>query len=290
MQAACRGREQHREVHQPVHQPAPSEWGARRSDHGRHGAPASTGDTLNGPRGVTSRFRPVKPVDLMGAWPMWIVFGIGLYFLCVVGALAWWLWPVGQAPDASKGRARTGRLDPVGRWLRWPRWNTKAVAFVALASVVLLAVPAGALWLRQKVRLDSFDPGRAPRSDLQVSAVLSGEALVPPQTLPPALFRAPELQRQRPLVEAANRDWALLDPEFVQRLLRVFEIMRTEYGFDLVLLEGYRSPERQMALWSQGPTVTLAAPHESLHQSGLAADVAFLREGRIVISERDPRA
>lgn len=221
---------------------------------------------------------------------MWMAFGIGMYFLCVASALVWWLRQADDKPAARPRPLGCRRPDTLARCFHWPRTNARTIGLVVVAAVVVLAAPLGALWLREKIRLDSFDPGQAPRSDLHVSAVLSGEALVPPQPLPPALFRAPEIQRQRPQLEAANRDWSLLDPEFVQRLLRVFEVMRREHGYELVLLEGYRSPQRQHALWSQGPTVTLAAPHESLHQSGLAADVAFLRDGRIVISERDPWA
>ncbi len=40
----------------------------------------------------------------------------------------------------------------------------------------------------------------------------------------------------------------------------------------------------------QGPPVTHAGAWQSYHQSGLAVDCAFLRGGRLVISERDPWA
>ena len=58
----------------------------------------------------------------------------------------------------------------------------------------------------------------------------------------------------------------------------------------MVLLEGYRSPERQTQLAALGPQVTRAGAFESWHQYGMAADCAFMRDDRIVISEQDPWA
>jgi peptidoglycan L-alanyl-D-glutamate endopeptidase CwlK len=78
-----------------------------------------------------------------------------------------------------------------------------------------------------------------------------------------------------------------LDADFKQRLLVVFKLMHDRHGYDLVLLEGYRSPERQAQLAAQGSRVTRAGAFESYHQFGLAADVAFMHDGRIVISEQD---
>jgi len=135
------------------------------------------------------------------------------------------------------------------------------------------------------------DDHRALRpSDPRVAALLRGEDLVPPPALPPELFMQQEVERVHPMVRSANREWALLDAEFRQRLLVVFQVMKERHGIEAVLLEGYRSPERQNQLQALGPTVTRAGAFESYHQHGLAADVAFLRDGRIVISERDPWA
>jgi peptidoglycan L-alanyl-D-glutamate endopeptidase CwlK len=88
----------------------------------------------------------------------------------------------------------------------------------------------------------------------------------------------------------ASREWNLLDEVYRQRLLVVFKIMKEQYGYDLVLLEGYRSPERQERLAAMGGHVTKAGAFRSYHQYGLAADCAFLRQGKVVISERDPWA
>ena len=59
---------------------------------------------------------------------------------------------------------------------------------------------------------------------------------------------------------------------------------------EMALLEGYRSPERQERLAAAGSHVSNARAFQSFHQYGLAADCAFIRDGRLVISERDPWA
>ncbi|AOA58849.1 M15 family metallopeptidase [Acinetobacter larvae] len=89
--------------------------------------------------------------------------------------------------------------------------------------------------------------------------------------------------------QVVDRKWDRMNPRYKQRLLMVFKIMRERYNYELVLLEGYRSPERQNML-SGNRNTTLAKAYQSYHQFGLAADVAFKRNGKVVISERDPWA
>ncbi len=122
----------------------------------------------------------------------------------------------------------------------------------------------------------------------QISVLLMGEQLVPPPALPPEAFTTREVELVRPDAVYASRDWELLDAEFMQRLLLTFKMMKERHGYEMVLIEGYRSPERQAQLFSQGGHVTQAPANMSYHQYGLAADAAFMRQGRIVISERDP--
>ncbi|MEY4561287.1 MAG: hypothetical protein RLZZ618_564 [Pseudomonadota bacterium] len=120
-----------------------------------------------------------------------------------------------------------------------------------------------------------------------VALLLAGEQLVPPPALPPDVFVLAEIAQDRPQLSTADRKWELLSPDFRQRLLLVFKIMREKHGYDMVLLEGYRSPQRQAMLQSLGPHVTNSGPFQSYHQFGRAADSAFLRDGRIVITEKD---
>lgn len=91
-------------------------------------------------------------------------------------------------------------------------------------------------------------------------------------------------------IKNADRNWNKMNSEFVQRMLTVYKIMRDQYGYEMVLLEGYRSPQRQARLLKKGTNVTKAGSYKSYHQFGLAGDSAFIRNGKIVISERDPWA
>jgi len=160
------------------------------------------------------------------------------------------------------------------------------------AGALLLAIPVCGVWMWGQWaprHLEGFDDRVMP-ANAQVMQLLHGEHLVPPAPLPPEMFRTPEVQAAHPMLASADRRWDRMDPKFVQRLLTVFQIMKARHGYDMALLEGWRSPERQAALAAQGSHVTMAAPGQSLHQHGLGADCAFVRDGRLVISERDPWA
>lgn len=182
-----------------------------------------------------------------------------------------------------------GQAARVGTVSGWGWWR-RSGWLVLPALAVLVLVPLGVAWLRHLSPPDLYDHTQLRPANARVAALLQGEQLVPPPPLPPEAFLRAEVQEARPLIGSANREWQLLDAEFRRRLLVVFQLMREQHGYELVLLEGYRSPERQAALKALGPTVTQAGGGESYHQYGLAADVAFLREGRIVLSERDPWA
>lgn len=121
------------------------------------------------------------------------------------------------------------------------------------------------------------------------SAALAIDQLVEPRR--PSFFapRRPSIIAPwRPAPGAVNRDWHLLDDDFARRLALVFKIMKQVHGYDMALVEGYRSAERQNALAQAGAHVTRAIGFQSYHQHGRAADCAFLREGALHISEKDP--
>ena len=151
--------------------------------------------------------------------------------------------------------------------------------------------------------------------DPQIYTLLNGEMLTPPpevdeSLISAAIVEANKLEQQyasqhnettassqseslmhHNLVDTqfVDRKWDRMNPRYKQRLLMVFKIMKERYGYELILLEGYRSPERQNLL-SGNPNTTRARGYQSYHQFGLAADVAFKRNGKVVISERDPWA
>ena len=155
--------------------------------------------------------------------------------------------------------------------------------------VVILAIPPLIALSFRHHFLFQYDDTQ-PDPDQKIAALLGGEQLVAPPPLPPNLFTTPEVEQARPALGDASRDWNLIDADFRQRLLLVYKIMREQYGYQMALLEGYRSPERQAHLASIGSNVTNATAYQSYHQYGLAADNAFIRDGKIVISEKDPWA
>lgn len=161
------------------------------------------------------------------------------------------------------------------------RWLISAALLLVITPIVLVLV------LRNVNRLDSYQLD-ATDPDSRIASLLRGEQLVPPPPLPPEVFQTAEVEAERPMIATASRNWQQIDPDFEQRLLLIFKIMESEHGIKMVLLEGYRSPERQNLLAKMGGHVTNARAFQSYHQFGLAADCAFMRDGKVVISEKDP--
>lgn len=181
------------------------------------------------------------------------------------------------------GRDAGGALRRAGQLLkrRWP--------LLLAASVLLTVPPLLALMLSGRGMLSGYDSDTHAINE-QIAGLLQGEQLTAPAPPPPLAFTTAEVTLVRPMLDSANRNWQLLDPAFAQRLLLVFRIMKERHGYDMAILEGYRSPERQNALALAGPSVTNAKAFQSYHQFGLAADCAFLRDGKLVISEKNPWA
>lgn len=87
---------------------------------------------------------------------------------------------------------------------------------------------------------------------------------------------APKPVAERINVHGLTRDIAPLSPEFRQRLQRVMERMKQEFGHDVTVVETVRSPERQAALFAQGrstPGPVVTWTRNSKHASGRAADL-----------------
>jgi peptidoglycan LD-endopeptidase CwlK len=192
----------------------------------------------------------------------------------------------------DNGQLRAGQLArSVGaQSAQTTGWLLRNRRLLMGSTALLLAAPLLPLALRGFLELDGFDHRVSRAVNPQVQALLAGEQLVPPPPVPPEWFTTRDVEQARPMIRGASRQWELLDADFRQRLLVTFKLMQEKHGVEMVLLEGYRSPERQAQLAGFGAQVTRALPFESWHQYGLAADCAFIRDGRIVISERDPWA
>ncbi len=237
--------------------------------------------------------------------PLVIFLALFCYFLLFAAAASLLLFAPARAATARfaervGSELRLSALATRQRLLITPR-RTIASAFaavfgqlkghrrLALGTLALILLPSLAvLSTRSKTVFDFGADSSQP--DRHIALLLEGEQLAPPPALPPETFTTREVELVRPATAWASRDWDLLDATFRQRLLTVFKLMREQHGYDMVLLEGYRSAERQTALAAIGKQVTQAGAGMSFHQYGLAADSAFLREGALIISEKDPWA
>lgn len=182
------------------------------------------------------------------------------------------------AGSVAKIQAQSPAVSHSFRWLLLPLLSLPLVGLG-----VLLVLNMGRYY--QRPDYVAQDYAQAER----IKQTLREEKLVPPPALPPAAFVDAQAERPSLDINHASRDWSRLNPAFVQTVLHVMASMK-ERGFSMVLLEGYRSPERQNALAAQGNHVTQAKGGESKHQYGLAVDLAPIRNGKVVISERDPWA
>jgi peptidoglycan L-alanyl-D-glutamate endopeptidase CwlK len=241
---------------------------------------------------------------------VWLL-AIILYFLlaCLVSWMI--LFPAGRefmlnglGAAAQRLQRRVGQVAQRGRRdAEALRQNSSASAnalgaflrehyLLCAGGIVLLCLPALlAVVLGARATLSGFETSTR-EVNTQVAELLQGEQLVPPPALPPMVFAQAqaEVAQERPMLVSASRDWNKMHADYTQRLLMVFKIMKEKHGYDMAILEGYRSPERQNRLAAMGSNVTSAAAFQSWHQYGLAADCAFLRDGKLVITEKDPWA
>jgi peptidoglycan L-alanyl-D-glutamate endopeptidase CwlK len=185
--------------------------------------------------------------------------------------------PARNAPSPPVGRGR-GRLRaklaaPFGRpSVRW------------LSLVMLIVGGMAAFSAGLAGRLQSAVPSSDAEA-LRLPFRSDAEVLVSPPFLPPSSF----VSDARPTLATADRDWGRLEPRFARAVLDIAAKMERR-GYPVVLIEGYRSPERQDLLADSEQRLTQARGFQSRHQFGLAADLAPLRDGRIILSERDPWA
>lgn len=234
---------------------------------------------------------------------------VGLYFFLACFAAWLFLFPTGREMFAAvlsgfgarlgqkisqvehQTKRKSGNLASLFQSFVLALWRwICAHYYLVFACLVLLALPPlVAIFFGSRSSLDGFD---APlrNVNVQIADLLKGELLVAPQPLPPAVFATQEVLFERPMLVSASRNWELLNADFTQRLLMTFKIMKDKYGYDMAIIEGYRSPERQNMLADMGAHVSNARAFQSYHQFGLAADCAFFRDGKLVISEKDPWA
>ncbi|MCC8555693.1 M15 family metallopeptidase [Xanthomonas citri pv. glycines] len=187
---------------------------------------------------------------------------------------------VGRSAGGVGERVRGG-ICGVTDFFRRHRW------VILCATLLLLVPPSVILLVRQNVALEDFRSEDMNESSSMVAQLLRGERLVPPPPPPPEVFATEEIRRTRPEIVTADRRWENINADLQQRVLAIYEVMRRQYGYEMVLVEGYRSPERQAELMGDG-RATRAGAWQSCHQYGLAVDSAPLRDGKLQWDMGDP--
>lgn len=193
------------------------------------------------------------------------------------------------ARASGSSRALRGGSARLGEMLRRRRW------LLAATAAALLLPPLLILQFGRQVMWEDFGGGAGFATDSHVVELLRGERLAPPPDLPPAVFLAAEASQMRGAavlapreISTADRKWARISPDFQQRVLAIYRVMREVHGYEMVLVEGYRSPERQAQLAAKGGAVTRAGAGQSCHQYGLAVDSALYRDGKLQWDMEDP--
>ncbi|MEN5417662.1 M15 family metallopeptidase [Stenotrophomonas sp. TWI169] len=191
---------------------------------------------------------------------------------------------VGDRVGHGATRVRSGVREEVGavhgalrrHWL-----------ILVVAAALLLIPPTVIFVTRQTVVLEDFRGDDLAESSSMVAQLLRGERLTPPPPPPPEVFTTAEVRRLRPEIVTADRKWDQIDPDLQQRVLAIYEVMRRQYGYEMVLIEGYRSPQRQAELMAGGKA-TRAGAWQSCHQYGLGVDSAPIRDGKLQWDMEDP--
>ena len=182
---------------------------------------------------------------------------------------------------AGSGRAVRAGGEGVAAAIRRHR------VVLAVAALLVCVPPLVILAMRQTVVLERFDGRDLSVSRSTIAVLLRGERLVPPAPPPPEVFTSAEVRRVMPEIVTADRRWERIDPDLQQRVLAIYRVMAQQHGIRMVLVEGYRSPERQAELFREG-RATRAGAGQSCHQYGLALDSAPMRDGRLQWDMEDP--
>ena len=220
----------------------------------------------------------------------WLMLGLGSV-LSLLGWVGWrfFVLPVSATESALAVRGANGTGLRTGFDLQARsegRLRLQKVILGAVVAVVLVGgLAVGSVFLiADRIAPDALAALEWDRQ-AHIQGMLNPERLVPPPALPPSLF----VSSERPALETADRDWSRLNPRFTQPVLQILARLASR-GYTFALLEGYRSPERQEKLADMGSHVTNARAFQSKHQYGVAVDLAPVRDGKLVISERDPWA
>jgi peptidoglycan LD-endopeptidase CwlK len=203
-------------------------------------------------------------------------------FSAIISTISGWFGKVGHRTAAAVSESNSSLK---GATLGAAQ-QVKRQRYLLLGILALIVIPPVlVLTLRGPIMLEGYEQTSEDDAETMIAKLLEGERLVPPPPLLPeafveateeAVLYAPKLGIVK--LENADRRWDKMDPEFVQRVLAVMTVMREKYGYEMVLVEGYRSPERQAEVFAAGKSQLKGG--KSYHQKGLAVDLAISKIGK----------
>ena len=205
----------------------------------------------------------------------------------------------GAATSASLGDAVASQPAQSGTMLVEDHFDAPAAALadgMISSTTSMAAVPATALadgMMSSTTSMAAVPATTATSTPAMSSRATSAESIASTDTTPATPLARPSTTAQAPSVAAApataatatagrtdvtamQTDMAALDPAFRDRLEKVIDRMRDEFGRAVTVVETVRSQARQDALFAQGrtaPGAIVTWTKNSKHGKGLAADL-----------------
>lgn len=199
--------------------------------------------------------------------------------------------PAGRSSDAGP-RAQTPAQDPTGGIMA-PLGRVTTAGWAALGGAPPPEQPSRdepaaaqdpVAWQAPvNAAAPEAPPAGAPSSAAAPSDAADGERAAADAVAASAAGASATARPVAPLVPGAPTDVHTPDsnplrlhPELKEKVERVIQRMEVEHGLHVRLVEGYRSPERQLHLYAQGrtrPGPVVTWTEESRHQEGRAADL-----------------
>lgn len=126
----------------------------------------------------------------------------------------------------------------------------------------------------------------------QASHGLTSDGIVGPSSLKAAAAFRQQIHTVKPAIadSFSDKDLLKVEPGFASKVQQIIELAKAD-GFTLDVTQGLRTVEEQNTLFAKGRTrpgkvVTNARGGQSNHNYGVAADLAFLVNGKISWDEK----
>jgi D-alanyl-D-alanine carboxypeptidase len=185
----------------------------------------------------------------------------------------------------------------------WDKLSVSATAMAVVAVPIIVAIAADALNASLKDQEVKVEVMKLAQDLLKADPVVvdqpgvrdwAKKVLSEYSGVPLTEAAKLELDKQPLLpgessVDTTDRDPSHLHPALRSKLVQLVAKLQQE-GLQFELLEGFRSPARQLVLFAtgrldNGPRVTMAKPWTTTHNFGVAADLVLRKDGKVDFSD-----